>query len=360
MRKILIAANTMMIGGIENSLLSLLKTLNYEKIQVTLLLQGKNGELLDEVPKEVNIIEYTPLKSGNILKRKITNRLRYIKFILTNRYDCAICYASYIELPALIIRKVCHNNYMWVHTDYTIIYDNQELDTFIHQLGYPKYKNLVFVSEIAKNHYLDFYQNSKQTYHVCHNLIDGKYIKKQSEEVISYDKQCFTFLNVSRHDEPAKKISRLIKASENLANKGYQFKLLLIGDGKNHQEYQQLVKEKQLEKYIDFLGSLKNPYPYYKMADCFILCSEYEGGPITVYESLILKTPVITTDVGDVKKYVSEKNGIIIEKNVKSLIKAMADCIENKVKFQVDFDDKKYNAEAEKFLHSIIGDNNEV
>ena len=43
------------------------------------------------------------------------------------------------------------------------------------------------------------------------------------------------------------------------------------------------------------IGETDNPYPYIRMADGLILTSDYEGFPVVYNESLVLKTPIITT-----------------------------------------------------------------
>ena len=64
MKKILIVNNNMDMGGIQKSLVNLVKSL-YEDYEITLLLFSKSGSLLAEIPKEVKII--TPRKVFKVL-----------------------------------------------------------------------------------------------------------------------------------------------------------------------------------------------------------------------------------------------------------------------------------------------------
>jgi len=45
------------------------------------------------------------------------------------------------------------------------------------------------------------------------------------------------------------------------------------------------------------------PY-YYQAADCCLLTSDWEGSPNVVKEALLSGVPVVTTDVGDVRRWV--------------------------------------------------------
>ena len=54
------------------------------------------------------------------------------------------------------------------------------------------------------------------------------------------------------------------------------------------------------------LGHKKNPYPYLKNSDQFILASEWEGFGMVVVEALALGTPVIVTDIDSGPKQIIE------------------------------------------------------
>ena len=56
------------------------------------------------------------------------------------------------------------------------------------------------------------------------------------------------------------------------------------------------IREKNLEKIIKILDFQKNPYPYIKLSDVFILTSLYEGLPNVLLEAITLKKSVISSD----------------------------------------------------------------
>ena len=55
-KKVLITAMSLNIGGAEKSLVNLLNLLDYEEVDVDLLLFQRWGDLIDQVPDEVNQI----------------------------------------------------------------------------------------------------------------------------------------------------------------------------------------------------------------------------------------------------------------------------------------------------------------
>lgn len=62
MKKILISAKSLKIGGIEKSLVNLINYLLENSYKITLVLEEKDGDLLKEIDDKVKIITYTPSK----------------------------------------------------------------------------------------------------------------------------------------------------------------------------------------------------------------------------------------------------------------------------------------------------------
>ena len=359
MRKLLFAAYSMDIGGIEKALLNLINELSNLNYDITLVLEKKQGIFLNEINPEIKIIEYRPSESKNILKRKIINVLKRVKFILKykNRFDFSASFATYSLPGAFISRMSSKNNCLWVHTNYlTFFKDNTEnFKNFFESIGYNKFKNILFVSETAKNDFLKIFPNTKEKVGVSKNLIDYKKIKMLAEEkvIIKKEENTTIFLNVGRHEEKSKRLSRLIEACKMLKDDKLKFKVLFVGDGPDSLQYKKLVKEKGLNQNIEFLGIKENPYPYFKKSDCVILTSEYEGYPVVFLESFTLNKPIITTRVSDYKD-VEGKFGYVTEKKSRDIYEKMKCFIENGYKIKKEFNPKEYNKEIISKLEKIF------
>ena len=358
-RRVLICANNVDIGGIEKSLVTLLNLINYQKYDVTLLLEEKKGIYLKDIPKQVKIIDYKLKKDGNIIFRKIYNRVNLIKTIckLNNKFDTAISYTTHMMASSIIVRNVCKNNYLWIHSDHFALNKNNGKEFFA-KVKADKFKNLVFVSQSAlKNYQINMQPQNNLIY--CYNYIDKDNIKKLSMEKVNFKKDCFTFINVSRHDDNSKKLGRIIKAAKILKDKGYQFKCLFIGNGPDHNKYTKFVKELNLEDIIIFLDFQKNPYPYYKLSDIVILSSDYEGFPVVFSEALALNKPIITTNISDASSVIGQNYGIITNREEKDIAKAMESVLNNDIKFK-KFNIDKFNQEIINKINYILGDNDEI
>ena len=59
---------------------------------------------------------------------------------------------------------------------------------------------------------------------------------------------------------------------------------LIIGQGKNEFALENYINDNSLNKIVKILNYQKNPYPYIKLCDVFILTSVYEGLPNVLLE----------------------------------------------------------------------------
>ena len=73
-------------------------------------------------------------------------------------------------------------------------------------------------------------------------------------------------------------------------------RLAILGEGPLEQQLKKQAVDLGIETAVSFLGFQKNPWPYVKHADLFVLASRYEGLPNVVLEVLALGTPVLATD----------------------------------------------------------------
>lgn len=362
MKKLLFAAYSLDIGGIEKALVTLVNYLCQKDYEITIVLEKKQGVFLKEINPKINIIEYNPSNTKNVLKRKAINLLKRIKFIVKykNKFDFSASFATYSLVSSFVSRVASKNNCLWGHADYLTLFNNnkEEVKTFFEERNYNEFKNIVFVSKEGRDSFIDIFPEMKEKTIVCNNLIDADKIKKMSEEKIDVEKdKNVTFLNVGRHEEKQKKLSRLIEASKMLKETKYDFKVLLVGDGPDNNLYKKMVKEYNLENYIIFIGKKENPYPYFKISDCVILTSDYEGYPVVFLESFILNKPLITTKVSDYKE-VEDGRGYTTSKDEKDIYEKMKLFIEKGYKISNAFDSKKYNEEIHKKLERLIEGNN--
>jgi len=85
-----------------------------------------------------------------------------------------------------------------------------------------------------------------------------------------------------------------------LRQEGIDIHLCVIGDGELRQKHENFVLEKQLEKYVRFLGWRRDLENIYSSLDLLMLTSLNEGTPFTIVEAMAAGVPVVSTNVGGV------------------------------------------------------------
>ncbi len=371
-KKILFTTYDLNMGGIERSLVNLVNNFDLNKYDVTIILQKKEGYLLNELDERIIVKGYNLSKSRYKIIRKFINLFKIINvyFSNINKFDFSFCYGYGYKPSAVLALLASKNNAVWMHTNIVEFIRNQNdlnlpeqkvyklVNKFLRKRKFKNFKKYLFVSQNALEAYAVLYPCEKEKLVLCHNYIDYKTIIKGSKTKVSdmYKKDKLTFINISRHTEYDKKLSRIINAIEKL-NKSYDFKLIMIGDGKDNSLYKDMVNKKNLKDVVYFYGKKENPFPYLKNADALVMSSSFEGFPTTFFEAMVLNIPIITTDVSDSKDIIKDKYGLVVDNDDTSIYLGMKQFLDKKFIIKEKFNYKKYNDDSLKTIYDII--NNE-
>ncbi len=90
-------------------------------------------------------------------------------------------------------------------------------------------------------------------------------------------------------------------------------KMVIVGEGEERKNLEELTRSLGLVEQIDFVGYQENIWEWYNRCKISLLASEREGFPYTVIESLRCGIPVIVSNCGDVNDIVKDSfNGRIV------------------------------------------------
>ena len=319
-------------GGIESALANLLNNINYDKYDVTLVLEHKMGVFLDKINSRVHVKEYRISNCRFVLFRKIYNFSKrfFWTLINKNKYDFSCCYATYSLMGSKLSKIASSNSSIYIHGDYANMYDESELLDFFRKREIDKFNNVIFVSNESKNNLLKYFPSIFDKAVVINNFIDSKKILSLSNENINIQKKHdILFVFVGRLEEDSKRISRMLKLVDALKSK-YSLELWIVGDGPDKKDYEKYIFVHKLEDNVKLLGAKKNPYPYMKKADYILLSSQYEGFPVIYLESIALNKKIITTiDVTDDFISIPGKVGYVVSKNVDEFISDIDNILNN-------------------------------
>lgn len=225
---------------------------------------------------------------------------------------------SHMEVTAKIVRFINLPKIFYMRVDIS-----QELETLKEKSSFRYKKRKRLYKKLFDNQNLITISKDTEK-NIC------KFIKPKKIETIynPFDKEKIRQLALEKVDIPKteyiiqigsgirkKRQDILLEAFSKIEDK--KIKLFLLGTAEN-KDILNLIKKFNIEKErIIFKSFAQNPYPYIKNAKLLVLSSDREGLPRVIVESLILKTPVVSTDcdtgpreilVDELKQYLSTVN----------------------------------------------------
>ena len=207
----------MEIGGAEMALVGLLQALDYTKYDVDLFLHAHRGEMMQFIPKEVNLLpekkEYAhiecPMKQalldgcwgvlfGRLKAKWLTKRylckkgvtesaagLQYVADCVSpflpslhkyGEYDMAISFLqphNYVAEKVRAKKKIC-----WIHTDYTRIDINVEQELPV----WNAYDHIISISPDVTKTFLQVFPSLSNKIVEMENILSPEFVRKRSEE----------------------------------------------------------------------------------------------------------------------------------------------------------------------------------
>ena len=117
---------------------------------------------------------------------------------------------------------------------------------------------------------------------------------------------------------PVKNLEMLLAVLNELKIQGYKVKLRIVGPIYESQQHYKAKLDAGIESLglvddIQWIGPRENVLSELKKFDIYLCGSRAESSPIAVWEAMAAQIPVVSTDVGDVQKYITDGlNGFIV------------------------------------------------
>jgi glycosyltransferase involved in cell wall biosynthesis len=98
--------------------------------------------------------------------------------------------------------------------------------------------------------------------------------------------------------EKEKRFEMAIAALATARSKGHDVGLILVGDGRERQNYYRYAQRLRVADRLELVGWQNDLEKYYSEADIVLVPSRYEGYGLVIVEALSAGIPVLSTDVG--------------------------------------------------------------
>jgi glycosyltransferase involved in cell wall biosynthesis len=197
-----------------------------------------------------------------------------------------------------------------------------------------------------------------------YNPLNYKEIKKLSKKKNKknfFKKKSLKIIKIGRLVDQKNQIT-ILKAINYLKNKA-NVSLLIIGEGDKKNKLIKYIRSNNLERIVKIKDHTKNPFPYIKSSDVFVLSSLFEGLPNVLLEAITLNCFVISTDcpTGPSEILDNGKGGLLFKtSDYKDLSNKILKFIANKKKYKkkLKFAHKRlhrfnYNMNLKKYFNTI-------
>ncbi len=332
-------------GGAEKVLVDTLRNFDYNRYDVTLFLEFKEGPYLNDIPEEVELLALhgrNNLWFQRLHRRllmyhcyayfhEIVYRLAFLLILKGRNFDTIVSFmeGAAVKFHSYIYQKAkC--NLSWVHID--LKKKHWSLDFFRNQedewKAYQKMDYVIFVSDDARINFKKIFPISEERCKVLYNIIDSSDIIQKSSELNVY-KLKTTICMVGRLNSQ-KRYDRAIEVAKKLKETGYDVDFWILGAGSLESELKEQAKKCGVENSFLFKGFVKPPYAYMKQADFFLCTSEAEGLPVVICEAFCLGIPVVATDITGPRELLTKSEaGLLVDEDIESIYQGVVKMIEN-------------------------------
>ncbi len=278
----------MNIGGVERQLYYLINGLIGDNYDIYLVLCKKEGAFISEISKNISVIDLATAHSFKNIP-KIIIKLRRV--LSTINPDIFISFHSTLNCISVLACCFMPTKLICCFPGYVSIGRIPTFKKFLLKNA----KKLVAVSNGVKNSMIDNMKMPDKNITVIENCIDIDDIMLRSRDKdlsVDISNYKFVIISVGRLSKD-KSFDTLIRASAHFPDDCI---VLIIGDGENRLNLENLVKQLDLSSKVLFLGSQNNPYKYMAAASAYVLSASSEGLPTVLLEAMLIGIPCICPD----------------------------------------------------------------
>lgn len=361
-KKILFVMESLRIGGAEKSLLTILSMLDYGKYDVDLFLFKHEGEFMEFLPKEVNLLRESENykifnRSRKLAPVRFLKRLDLTRFFhssmyllkclyykmmgrfyvgwedvqvmfdkLEKKYDVSIAFLERKTIYFNVDKVVAKNKIGFIHNDYSIY----EYDDKADRKYFGQYGKIATVSEHCKSVLEAIFPEYKEKFLVIKNMVSKRMIQQMVEDALEFEpKQEMTIVTVARLVKQ-KGIDEAIEVCKMLIEHSYQVKWYVIGAGAEEENLKKKIANYGLQEKFILVGAQKNPYQWMKYGDIYVQPSRFEGFGITVCEAKALGKPMVVSDIPEFREQILDGVNGFVAKNKEMMYHKIVELLENK------------------------------
>lgn len=300
------------VGGIEIASQDIANLLAQKGNDVYVVTSGKRN--LMEKPNQ-NVIVYRCSNSGLNLFDSSVFWLKAFFALTKIKPDIVHCQAIPMGVPAFLFKQLYRKPYIvWCHG--FDVYNPWKFKKIISRAVLNSADAVIALT----NHMREMLQKScNKDIAIIPNSLNVKKFESASknlnQEELGIEKEDRIILFVGTLN-PVKGLQYLVEAFKTISRKIPKAKLLLVGDGPERRNLENMVKKNGLEDKVSLIGRVENDEvpKYMTIADVFVLPSLSESFGIVNLEAMACGLPIVATRVDGIPEVVNDpENGFLVE-----------------------------------------------
>lgn len=339
-KKVLFVINTMGRAGAERCLLHLLKAWKDEEYELSLFAVLGRGELFEEVPPHVRILNEAPEVSTvfdgearrsfvkDILKGMIKKRTFFRQLFpmlrlfiwqmkkkkvdikklcwktvsdtaprIEEEFDLAVGYLQGAATYYVMDHVKAKRKIVFLHNDY----EASGYCPISDRAYYEKADRIYCVSNYISEGLKKVFPSCLDKIETFYNFADADWVKKKAGEGAAPEMLkapgTICLLTAARL-EPVKAFDVAIQTMALMKQKGIKAVWYVLGEGSQRRQLEREIKENNVEDCFFLLGQKENPYPYIDACDIYVQETRFEGFCTSITEAVILGRKVVASDCG--------------------------------------------------------------
>lgn len=363
--KVLFIISNLGEGGVSKSLVNLMSTLDRQKYDVTLLVCGGRGGLLEPLlPKDLKVVTdpvmtalgqgakglKTLIKKGHLglaichllrlglsaAKMRsqagvLMARLMPVPAEIDREWDAVVDYNGQQQLYYMVRKLRARRKYTFFHSDYSIWPYYYGAD----KKYMPLTDGIFTISESCVEALRRWFPDCAKKVGVIENISNPAVIRQLADAPVSDIDNNGKILVTLGHITKLKGADIALDAAKILKERGIKYNWYFIGKVGDDEDWRGRMTALGLEDCVHFLGLKVNPYPYVAAADVIVHPSRFEGKSIALDEAKILCRPIVVTDFSTVHdQFADGVNATIVPMRPDAVADAVADLLEHPYKAQ--------------------------
>jgi glycosyltransferase involved in cell wall biosynthesis len=286
-------------GGAERAIMILASYLFRKGFKVDMVLAEKVGPFLSELPTGIRIID---LKKRRIL----FSFWRLVRYLKEEKPDVLISTMNYVNIVTLLARCLARVPTKIVIREVTVASLSKSFSDGIKirvvlvliRLLYPLADLIIAVSGGVAADLREYFKiPSGKIRVICDPVVDEAMLEKAGAVVAHpwFGSDRVPIVLAAGRLSKEKDYPTLFNAFAILKQRT-EMRLVILGEGKERNALENMIKAMDLKSYISMPGFVENPFAYMKKADVFVLSSIVEGLSNVLVQAMAVGTPVVSTN----------------------------------------------------------------